>query len=105
MEVTAREITEYEADDIDGDGRGKMPEFLSLGELCLTSGPKKLRKLAKFLNYCAEQMEQGSEQDHYHFNGNINDRPQIVVLNKKIMKRIKREREEIAAIHATVDKS
>ncbi len=67
------------------------PEFITLGELTLEAGPKGLRRLAKFLIWCAEQMEKGSQQDHFHFNGNTNDRPQIVILSKKIAKARRRE--------------
>ncbi len=88
MKAGGQELSAYErshTEDI-------TPEFIQLGELTLEAGPKGLRRLAKFLIWCAEQMESGSEQDHFHFNRNINDRPQIVILSKKIMKRLRRER-------------
>jgi hypothetical protein len=62
------------------------PEFITLGELTLEAGPKGLRRLAKFFNQCAEHLENGGAQDHFHFNSNINTRPQIVVINKKAAK-------------------
>ncbi|RYF16911.1 MAG: hypothetical protein EOO77_12100 [Oxalobacteraceae bacterium] len=87
MKAGGQEIERYErghSEDID-------PEFITLGELTLEVGPKGLRRLAEFLQDCAESMERGSQQDHFHYNNNINDRPQIVVINKKIAKQRRRE--------------
>ena len=97
MIAGGQEISAYEraqSEDI-------YPDFITLGELTLEAGPKGLRRLAKFLLWVAKQMEKGSEQDHYHFNGNTNDRPQIVILNKRIAKARRKEFAERAAAEPT----
>ncbi len=86
MRITGRELSEYEIEDND-----HYPVFLTMGEVDIEAGPKGLRRLAKFLNETARQMEKGSEQDHYHFNRNINDRPQIVIIYKKAAKEWRRQ--------------
>lgn len=91
MKVTGREITEYEREQA---GEILTPAFLTLGEVDIEAGPKGLRKLAKFLNEIARYMEKGGSQDHFHFNSNINDRPQIVIISKKAAKQWRRERRE-----------
>lgn len=83
MRVQGREITEYEKDDQE---EFHTPVFLELGEVSLIAGPKKLRKLAKFLKAYATVLESGSDQDHAHFNRNISTRPQIVLINKRMWK-------------------
>lgn len=96
MIIAARELGEYEAERNDETGHHEAV-FLKIGELDIEAGPKGLRKLAKFLNQCARHMEKGGQQDHFHYNANINDRPQIVVLNKRIARERRREFEQMAA--------
>lgn len=83
MIVTGREIREFEAGSNDETGDHRAV-FLTMGEVCIEGGPKGLRKLAKFLKDCARVMAKGSDQDHFHYNGNINTRPQIIVINKRV---------------------
>jgi hypothetical protein len=97
MNITGREIGEYEAEQNDENWAGR-PVFHTLGEVVIEGGPKGLRKLASFLKDCARHMAKGGEQDHFHYNGRTTTRPQIVVINKRIAeeRRLERER-DIAA--------
>ena len=67
MRASGKELSAMDDDD---------PAIFQLGEVCIEAGPKKLRKIAKFLIECAETLEKGTEQDHFHFNGNVHTRPQ-----------------------------
>ncbi|KZZ45665.1 hypothetical protein A3759_08720 [Thalassolituus sp. HI0120] len=54
----------------------------SLSEVTLLSNPKKLRELAKFLQQCADEIEQqGEEWEHKHFDSD-GDKPSIIVYNE-----------------------
>lgn len=70
MKAYGQEIADYETE---------WPTILQLGEVSFIGTAEELREVAKFLEQCATYMDQGSEQDHWHFNSNIDDRPQVVV--------------------------
>lgn len=72
MIVSGKELADYESEN---------PKNIDFGEVCITATPKKLRKLAEFLNYCADMWEQGGTDDHAHYNDSHLDRPQIVLIN------------------------
>ena len=96
MLITGREIGEYEAEQQE-DWAGR-PNFLTLGEVIIEGGPKGLSKLARFLGDCARHMAKGGSQDHFHYNGRTDTRPQIVVVNKRVAKRHRAEQaQEVAA--------
>jgi hypothetical protein len=70
MKAFGQEIADYESE---------WPTLLELGELSVQGTAQELRDMATFLNECADFMDKGSTQDHWHYNDNIDDRPQFVV--------------------------
>ena len=57
----------------------------SLSEVTLVSNPEKLRKLAKFLQQCADEIEQqGDDWEHEHF-GTDGEQPALIVYNEELI--------------------
>lgn len=70
MKAFGHELSKYDSD---------ADTLLELGEVSLEGTADELRQVAKFLEECAAELDRGSEQDHWHYNSNINDRPQVVI--------------------------
>lgn len=73
MKAYGQEIADYDTED---------PTILELGEVSIIASPAKLREIAKFINECADHWNNGSDCDHFHFNRNVTDRPQFVLVKE-----------------------
>jgi len=67
-----------------------------LREAVIIGGPATLRSVAAFLTWCADQIDSGNEQDHYHWGGDGTPQaPELVVVTDAAV----RERYEDIAFH------
>jgi hypothetical protein len=67
---------------------GDNEQPIRLSEVALAAAPENLRRLARFLNHCAAELEANRLHDHAHFTdfeqGNEKSNVEVVVVNPVI---------------------